>query len=161
VALILGGKGEPNRQINDLMASGSGIVGSGFGRQGGVAVGATVGDQRDEVIDRIEGLKGAKAALMPGLAAAPTVGAGKSGRAFGSAGRVGRGRARGVLGVLVEAGLERADLGRESGELGLKVGNESLKLGDLGLECVTARALGLWDAHTLEVREAVREVLPT
>jgi hypothetical protein len=86
LALGFGGDGELNRQIDGLVASGSGIVGSGLGGQGGVAMGTGVGDQGEEVIDGVEGLQGTDAALVTELAAALSCRAGKSGRAFGVAG---------------------------------------------------------------------------
>jgi hypothetical protein len=154
VALILGGERQLGRQIDDLMASGRERVASEFARESGMAVGTGVRDQGDEEIDRIDRLEEAEGALVAGLATPFSVGARQSGRAFGSARWVGRGRPRGVLGVLVEPCLELGDLGVKRRQLGLEISDQDL-------EGLATRAIGMRYAHTAGVRAGGAVLLPT
>jgi hypothetical protein len=136
-----------------------------------VTVGTGSGEEPNDLVTLLGGLEEAGGALVTGLTAGLAAGGGGLGRATGSGRRIGRRRARGVLGVLVEAGLElsltRVELGERRAQLGhlgfegRKRGELGFQLGHSGLERPTAWALGVGRAHTPGVRGADPGFLPT
>jgi hypothetical protein len=123
-----------------------------------------LGEEGDDVVTGVGGLEEAEGTLVTGLAAPFAVGARRSGRSFGSARQVGRGRPRGVLGVLVEASGEGGHLGLKLGHLLLKLKEAGLGLlqwSKLGEEGLAARTVGVGCAHALEVRGGRAKSLPT
>jgi hypothetical protein len=123
-----------------------------------VTVGTSGGEEPNDLVTLRGGLEEAGGALVTELTAGLSAGGGGLGRATGSGGRIGRRRARGVLGVLVEAGLQlsltRVELGERGAHLGQlgfegrKWGELGFQLGHSGLERPAARALGVRRAHT-------------
>src|SRR5829696_8162170 len=123
-----------------------------------------LGEEGDDLVTGVGGLEEAEGAPVSGLAAPFAVGAGRSGRSFGSARGVGRGGPRGVLGVLVEASGEGGHLGLKLGHLLLKLKEAGLglvQLSELGKEGLAARTVGVGCAHAVEVRGGRPKSLPT
>ena len=129
-----------------------------------MAMSTGLGEEGDDVVTGVLGLEEAEGPLVSGLATPLAVGARRSRRSFGSARRVGRGRTRGVLGVLVEASGEGGHLGLKVGHLLLKLNEARLgliQLSELGEEGLAARTVGVGCAHALEVRGGRLKSLPT
>jgi hypothetical protein len=106
VALVLGGLDEDGRQVEHLVTTRWGSLRGRLLWQGGMAVGTGGREEGNDVVAGVGRFEKAGGALVAGLGAGlPTGGSGLGGVAR-SVGRIGRGRTRGVVGVLVEASLQ-------------------------------------------------------
>lgn len=129
MALVLGDLGDQLGQLGDLVPGRFGIGWLRFGRQRALAAVTQLGQIRDKVADAIRGQPELDVWLVPFLSSGLATGRLFRG-GFGSLRGIGRGRHRGVGGVLVQTSFEFAEPLFHSGESA-----ESLvQLSDLLLE---------------------------
>jgi hypothetical protein len=120
VALVFGGLDEDRGQVEHLVtARWKSVRGRGLWQRS-VTVSTSVGKEGNDMVALEGRFEEAGGALVTRLAAGLAVGGRRLGRALGSFGRIGGRRARGILGVLVEARFQESQTGFQLGDAGLE-----------------------------------------
>ena len=135
MALVLGDAGGDRWQFGDLLPGRLGVTRPGFGRQRVVATPASRRQVTDDLVNLVGRQADRRRGRMAGLPARFAAGR-LLDDGLGGGGRIGRGRQRGIAGVLAESRLQ--------------VAHEHLQFGDTPLQLATARTGALGHAARLQ-----------
>ena len=148
MALVLGDKGYDRGQRDHREAGRLGVVGTSLRGQRGVTVRTRLGHEGNDFLDPFGGQQDFQAGGMTPLTAGLALGL-LLDDGLGGMERIGRGRDRGVGGILAEAGLQVKDTRLLGGDLLLE--------GSDGLIALTTAGAG-GRAHTASIRMRCQSV---